>query len=204
MGFVVTPSATWYTAVPPLPPKDDLKQPSPSQLSSLTERAASLLASDAKKYSESSEAHNASDAHFIKTILSTGTLSDRLSALTLLVQASPLHNTAALENLRSMAQRGRAKGGRDEGLKAVRCVVDWWVGGGGPGRKLKCVLPRSPCLAELCSIYLSSHFDPTQVLSRPASSSPGCDGRAPPRMVLRRLAEEVLLLHSADPRDVLS
>ncbi|TBU28801.1 CBF-domain-containing protein [Dichomitus squalens] len=120
MGFLITPSATWYSA-----------------LSSLTERAASLLASDTKTYSNSTVSHNASDAHFIKTILSTGTLSDRLSALTLLVQASPLHNTAALESLRSMAQRGRAKGGRDEGLKAVRCVVDWWVGGGGPGRKLK-------------------------------------------------------------------
>ncbi|KAI1789313.1 CBF-domain-containing protein [Ganoderma leucocontextum] len=137
MGFVVAPSPSWFTTVPSLSPKADLKQPSPSQLSSLTERAASLLSADAKTYSSSSAAKNASDAHFLKTILSTGTLSDRLSALTLLVQASPVHNAAALENLRSMAQRGRAKGGRDEGLKAVRCVVDWWVGGGGPGRKLR-------------------------------------------------------------------
>lgn len=71
--------------------------------------------------------------------LATGTLSNRLSALTLLVQASSIHNTTALDSLRAMAQRGRAKGGRDEGLKAVRCVVDWCVGGGGPGRKLKYV-----------------------------------------------------------------
>ncbi len=138
-GFVVDPSPTWYTSVPPLPAKPDLPQPTASQLSSLTERASSLLSTDAEKYASSSAAQSASDAHFLKTVLSTGTLSDRLSALTLLVQASPVHNTAALESLRSMAQRGRAKGGRDEGLKAVRCVVDWWVGGGGPGRKLRCV-----------------------------------------------------------------
>ncbi|RDX44650.1 CBF-domain-containing protein [Lentinus brumalis] len=136
-GFVVDPSPTWYTSVPPLPAKPDLPQPTASQLSSLTERASSLLSTDAEKYASSSAAQSASDAHFLKTVLSTGTLSDRLSALTLLVQASPVHNTAALESLRSMAQRGRAKGGRDEGLKAVRCVVDWWVGGGGPGRKLR-------------------------------------------------------------------
>ncbi|PIL32656.1 hypothetical protein GSI_05360 [Ganoderma sinense ZZ0214-1] len=137
MGFFVAPSPSWFTTVLPLSPKSDLKQPSASQLASLTERAASLLSQDAKAYASSSSAHSASDAHFLKTILSTGTLSDKLSALTLLVQASPLHNTAALDGLRSMAQRGRAKGGRDEGLKAIRCVVDWWVGGGGPSRKLR-------------------------------------------------------------------
>ncbi|OSD00338.1 CBF-domain-containing protein [Trametes coccinea BRFM310] len=128
---------TWYTAVPPLEPKPDLPTPSASQLASLIDRAAGLLKADAEKYKETSVGQSASDAHFLKTVLATGTLSDRLSALTLLVQASPVHNTAALETLRAMAQKGRAKGGRDEGMKAVRCVVDWWVGGGGPGRKLR-------------------------------------------------------------------
>ncbi|KAI8977858.1 CBF-domain-containing protein [Trametes punicea] len=135
--FTVPPTPTWYTAVPPLEPKADLPTPSASQLASLTERAAALLKADADKYQATSATQSASDAHFLKTVLTTGTLSDRLSALTLLVQASPVHNMAALETLRSMAQRGRAKGGRDEGLKAIRCVVDWWVGGGGPGRKLR-------------------------------------------------------------------
>ena len=163
MTFICDPSPTWYTSVDAIPPKDGLAQPSASQLKSLTEHAASLLSKDASKYASSSSAQNASDAHFLKTILSSGTLSDRLSALTLLVQASPVHNTAALENLRTMAQRGRAKGGRDEGLKAVRCVVDWWVGGGGPGRKLKyacsfslCVQPSSHACSDISAINLSS------------------------------------------------
>ncbi|KAI0776852.1 CBF/Mak21 family-domain-containing protein [Trametes elegans] len=137
VDFTVPPTPTWYTAVPPLSPQPSLPTPSASQLASLTARAAELLEQDAARFKESSAAHSASDAHFLKTVLATGTLSDRLSALTLLVQASPVHNSAALDSLRAMAQRGRAKGGRDEGLKAVRCVVDWWVGGGGPGRKLK-------------------------------------------------------------------
>ncbi|KAI0643202.1 CBF/Mak21 family-domain-containing protein [Trametes meyenii] len=135
--YTIPPTPTWYTAIPHLPASPSLPAPSASQLTSLTSRAAELLKDDAEQYQTSGASQSASDAHFLKTVLSKGTLSDRLSALTLLVQASPVHNTAALENLRGMAQRGRAKGGRDEGLKAVRCVVDWWVGGGGPGRKLR-------------------------------------------------------------------
>ena len=150
MGYVAAPLSSWFSSLPPLPPKPDLPQPSAAQLASLTERAASLLSADAAQYASSSPGQSASDAHFLKSILSSGTLSDRLSALTLLVQASPVHNTAALESLRTMAQRGRAKGGRDEGLKAIRCIVDWWVGGGGPGRKLKYVREHS-------SLHLPSH-----------------------------------------------
>jgi ribosome biogenesis protein MAK21 len=140
--LVLLPDAHWYTSLPPLqPPSKPLGAPSASQISSLTERAASLLVADAAAYQASSAftGNSASDSRFLNTILSKGTLSDRLSALTLLVQASPVHNTKALETLKGMAERGRGKGGREEGLKAMRCVVDWWVGGGAPGRKLKWV-----------------------------------------------------------------
>lgn len=138
--LIFPPGPQWYSLVTPLtPPKSPLPAPSASQLSSLSERAAILLQKDAEQYqaSAASTGHSASDSHFLNTILSQGTLSDRLSALTLLVQASPIHNIKSLESLRSMAERGRGKGGRDEGLKAMRCVVDWWIGGGAPGRKLK-------------------------------------------------------------------
>jgi len=52
-----------------------------------------------------------------------------------MAQGSPVHNTRALESLKGMA----SKKGRDESLKALRAIVDWWVGGGAPDRKLKCV-----------------------------------------------------------------
>ena len=83
-----------------------------------------------------------SDEQFIANVLASGTLSDRLSALTLLAQSSPIHNTRALESLRTMA----GKKGREVSLKALRAIVDWWVGGGGPDRKLKSVstLPAWP------------------------------------------------------------
>ena len=50
-----------------------------------------------------------------------------------MAQSSPIHNTKALESLKSMSQ----KKGREESSKALRAIVDWWVGGGAPDRKLK-------------------------------------------------------------------
>lgn len=107
----------------------------------LFDRASALHAQEVLKFQSSSTVTSTKSEHaFLQKILQSGTLSDRLSALTLLVQSSPLHNTKALESLKSLAERGKGKGGRGESLKALRCIVDWWVGGGAPDRKLKCVL----------------------------------------------------------------
>ncbi|KAG1792787.1 ribosome biogenesis protein [Suillus plorans] len=119
------------TALPPV---------TSAKLSSLMERGASLHAKAVETYqsgSSSTVTSSSSDYAFLQKILHSGTLSDRLSALTLLVQSSPLHNTKALETLKGMAERGKGKGGREESLKALRCILDWWVGGGAPNRKLK-------------------------------------------------------------------
>ncbi|KAI6127001.1 CBF-domain-containing protein [Pisolithus sp. B1] len=110
----------------------------PEKLTSLLDRVTSLHANVVNaSQSTSTVTSSSSDYNFLRNILQTGTLSDRLSALTLLVQSSPLHNTKALEALKNLAERGKGKGGRGESLKALRCVVDWWVGGGAPDRKLK-------------------------------------------------------------------
>ncbi|KZV83399.1 CBF-domain-containing protein [Exidia glandulosa HHB12029] len=130
-GFIVQPTSHWYEAVPALGPST--KQLSQDQITALSTRANSLLAQDVARYEETQNKTNASDAGFIQRVLSSGTLSDRLSALTLLAQASPLHNQSTLESLRGLAR----KKSRDGSLKAVRAIVDWWVGGGAPERKLK-------------------------------------------------------------------
>lgn len=137
--FVVHPTSQWYTSLPPL---GSLRTPvdpaSASQITSLAARATELHETDTRTFQTSSSSNSsASEANFLSKIISSGTLSDRLSALTLLVQSSPVHNTRALDTLKGMAERGKGKGGREESLKALRCVVDWWVGGGAPGRKLK-------------------------------------------------------------------
>ncbi|KAF9005217.1 CBF/Mak21 family-domain-containing protein [Cyathus striatus] len=134
--FISTPTSQWYLSLPPLDfselPKSNII---PDKLSMLMSKASDLHAADMKAYQTSSS--SSSEASFLTKIIGSGTLSDRLSALTLLVQGSPVHNPKALENLKGMAERGKGKGGRDESLKALRCIVDWWVGGGAPDRKLK-------------------------------------------------------------------
>lgn len=136
--FVFPPSSQWYSVIPPLPTTTNLPTPTPTQTSSLLSKATSLHATDVKNYTASGvSTGSASDSQFLQKVLQSGTLSDRLSAMTLLVQGSPVHSVKSLESLRSMAERGKGKGGREESLKALRCIVDWWVGGGAPDRKLK-------------------------------------------------------------------
>lgn len=134
-------SPLWYQNAPKLSGSSTALPPVTSaKLSSLMERGASLHAKAVETYqsgSSSTVTSSSSDYAFLQKILHSGTLSDRLSALTLLVQSSPLHNTKALETLKGMAERGKGKGGREESLKALRCILDWWVGGGAPNRKLK-------------------------------------------------------------------
>lgn len=145
INFIVEPISQWYTACPALAPATTTptSAPTSAKLASLTTQAATLHTNAVATYqsqSSSTATNTTSDFSFLQKILQGGTLSDRLSALTLLVQSSPIHNVKALETLKGMAERGKGKGGREESLKALRCVVDWWVGGGAPNRKLKYVL----------------------------------------------------------------
>jgi hypothetical protein len=119
-------------------------------------RASSLHAYELPTFSALPNATGgfASDQTFLRNILSGGTLSDRLSALTLMVQGVPLHNIRALEALNDLTEKGQGgvsasqdrkegKGKatvREDGFKAARAIMDWWVGGGAPNRKLRCVL----------------------------------------------------------------
>ncbi|KAJ3866134.1 CBF/Mak21 family-domain-containing protein [Lentinula novae-zelandiae] len=136
--FIAPPASQWYNTVSRLNVETALPTITPAQLNSFLTRAAELHTEDMKTFtSSSSGGSSASEASFLSKIIQSGTLSDRLSALTLLVQSSPVHNLKALETLKGMSERGKGQGGREESLKALRCVVDWWVGGGAPERKLK-------------------------------------------------------------------
>jgi hypothetical protein len=144
VSFSLEPRSQWYD-YPPIPESaTTVPAPSPTQLSDLLARAASLYSSAVESYQSKHEKASSKDsssleAGFLSNIAQSGTLSDRLSALTLMVQSSPVHNAKALETLKGMVERGKGKGGREESLKALRCIVDWWVGGGAPGRKLRYV-----------------------------------------------------------------
>ena len=51
------------------------------------------------------ESSKKSDVGWIKTVLSSGTLGDKIAALTLLVQESPIQNLSSLESLINMSKK---------------------------------------------------------------------------------------------------
>lgn len=51
------------------------------------------------------ESNKKSEATWIKTVLVSGTLSDKIAALTLLVQESPVHCLHSLDSLVAMAKK---------------------------------------------------------------------------------------------------
>lgn len=99
----------------------------PDLVDGIYQHAKSLLELENKNYALRSK--SASSAHhFYSTIMSSGTLSDKISALTLSVQESPVHNMKALENLLGLARK-RSRGQAVEVLGALKDLL-------GPGALL--------------------------------------------------------------------
>lgn len=89
--------------------------------------AKALLEAENKEYGSRNK--SATSAHqFYSTIMSTGTLSDKISALTLSVQESPVHNMKALETLLSLA----GKRSRSQAVEVLGALKDLF----GPGTLL--------------------------------------------------------------------
>ncbi|KAG0328232.1 hypothetical protein BG000_000565 [Podila horticola] len=127
------PSPQWYNnELPEL--EDDGKDHHmlETTLAQKTTQAMRLLEEENTKYDENPTL-SSSDKNFVSTIMASGTLNDRVSALTLLVQESPLHTTKSLDKLMAMAE----KKSRTEAVKSVESLKDLFIGGMLPDRKLK-------------------------------------------------------------------
>ena len=61
------------------------------------------------------ESSKKSDSRWMRTVMTSGTLADKIAALTVLLQESPLHNVHHLDTLLNMAR----KKNRRENLQAV-------------------------------------------------------------------------------------
>lgn len=101
----------------PAPSEDNTRNFS-STINSLHEYAKTLMGTDAAAYNTSVAA--SSTRKFMHTIMTSGTMSDKVSALTLAVQESPVHNVKALENLMNLA----GKKSRDQAIAALGALVD--------------------------------------------------------------------------------
>ncbi|KAK4229488.1 putative ribosome biogenesis protein [Podospora fimiseda] len=93
-------------------------KPQYASVANLKAYAQSLLDQDSASYSAMQA--SSSTQKFMATIMSSGTLSDKVSALTLSIQESPLHNRKPFESLITLA----GKKSRGQAIAALGALVD--------------------------------------------------------------------------------
>lgn len=140
-GVMFDPGVPWYNI--PLPElHEDKKFVNVDHVSELETCGLLLLKEDSERFSETL-GHGTADKRMLQTLISSGTTSDRISALTLLVQESPIHAVKALETLLSIC----SKKSRNEATQAITTLKDLFIGGLLPDRKLKYMKQQS-CLGS--------------------------------------------------------
>jgi len=116
----IEPNPIWYSIERPA---SSGKPANVEIISHLHARGKFLLQAEAETYSNSSHI-SASDRQFLSTIMTSGTQSDKLSALTLSVSSSPIHHQKQLDALQNLAK----KKSRNEAVQAVASIKDLLVG----------------------------------------------------------------------------
>ncbi|KAL9101899.1 MAG: hypothetical protein Q9163_002894 [Psora crenata] len=143
------PLSEWHAAsLPPLPASSEGRRALPLELiDRLHTHAKALLEKENLMYKDMQRSTSSSH-QFYSTIMSSGTLSDKIGALTLSVQESPLHNMEALEKLVGLAR----KRSRAQSVEVLGALKDLF----GPGnllpsdRKLR-AFAAQPALSTLFS-----------------------------------------------------
>lgn len=118
--LVFEPRPDWHVAeLPPIVQNEVKVAPPRVTIDALRDYASTLLVADNATYNQS-HLSGSSSHKFLSTIMSSGTLEDRISALTLLIQESPLHTTKAFESLLALGK----KRSRNQALMAVAALKD--------------------------------------------------------------------------------
>ncbi|KAK7193341.1 hypothetical protein DPSP01_010995 [Paraphaeosphaeria sporulosa] len=142
-NLLFTPQPEWHAvALPQLPIVEHPAVPARHVLDELHQYADELLLADGDEYAASHLSKDSSHK-FMSTVMTSGTMEDKVSALTLLVQESPLHTTKAFEQLLGLSR----KKSRSAAMMALAALKDL-MGQGvvlPPDRKLK-AFARQPGL----------------------------------------------------------
>ena len=119
------PLSAWHAAPSPvISPSTDAPALASDLVHRLHEYSKSLLDEENQAFSTSQRSASSSQ-QFYSTIMSTGTLSDKIGALTLSVQESPLHNIKALESLLGLAR----KRSRAQAVEVLGALKDLFAAG---------------------------------------------------------------------------
>ena len=117
------PRPDWHNAkLPDIPLNTHSRQaPSPELGQVIHDHALSLLKAENEAYVSKNLASSSSN-RFLSTVMSSGTLSDKISALTLVVQESPPHGMKAFESLLGLARK-RNRGQAVTSLGALKDLL---------------------------------------------------------------------------------
>ncbi|ORY75459.1 CBF/Mak21 family-domain-containing protein [Protomyces lactucae-debilis] len=130
-GLLIEPTALWH-AIPLAPLTPPAETPADFQISRQLAKAQQLLTQEAERYATSDHVKS-SDRQFLSTIMRSGTLTDRISAITLVIQESPLHAVKSMDTLLAMCK----KKSRNEAVSSIAAVKDLLQGSVLPDRKLR-------------------------------------------------------------------
>ncbi|KAI9104557.1 CBF/Mak21 family-domain-containing protein [Phlyctochytrium arcticum] len=132
--MILQPASQWHkVALPPLTAIP--AEPAPEEFILVHyEQAKNLWEQDVLAY-EKTKATMSADQEFISTVLKSGTVTDKISAVTLLIQESPVHTLGLLRDhlVHGMAR----KKSRREAVMAIDSVKDLLMGTLLPDRKLR-------------------------------------------------------------------
>jgi ribosome biogenesis protein MAK21 len=124
-SLLIAPRSDWsQIQLPSIKSSDTVKSKVlPGYVQQLHEHARSLLDTENENFKANQQ--SSPSQKFYSTIIVSGTLSDKISALTLAVQESPLHNVRALETLINLAK----KRSRAQAVDVLRTLKDLFAQG---------------------------------------------------------------------------
>ncbi|KAM6906626.1 CCAAT/enhancer-binding protein zeta [Lycodopsis pacificus] len=131
--LLIKPGGKWfdldYTA------EASSAQQDPSLVSQYKALAQQLYEADVALYKSKKNLQKGANSNWMKTVVSTGVLADRMAAMTVLIQDAPVHTLEHVENLVSMVKK---KGSRRMGLMALDTLRELLLSDLLPeGRKLR-------------------------------------------------------------------
>jgi ribosome biogenesis protein MAK21 len=129
---IITPRNDWYNQEELQEPLTPQNHVSDEVVRQLHEKAKELLAKENDVYIHD-DAKSGSQKQFLSQLLTSGTLSDKIGALILLIQSAPVHSMKHFDTLLGLCK----KKARRTALQGVAALKDLFVGGVLPDRKLK-------------------------------------------------------------------
>ncbi|XP_054474191.1 LOW QUALITY PROTEIN: CCAAT/enhancer-binding protein zeta [Anoplopoma fimbria] len=131
--LLIKPGGKWfdldYTAESTATPQD------PSLVSQYKALAQQLFEADVALYKSKKNLQKGANSNWMKTVVSSGVLADRMAAMTVLIQDAPVHTLEHVENLVAMVKK---KGSRRMGLMALDTLRELLLSNLLPeGRKLR-------------------------------------------------------------------